>query len=956
MFGPRRKRAVWLSASVVVVIALFSPWLIRLEPAFHDLLFKLRGSREVAPQTVVVAIDEESQGKIGPCPWPYRRLANLVERLEQAGAEVIGLDLVALVTQARQGPVDEGSTALAEAMRRHGAVVLPSVILPPARSQRVGAMGAGPAARFAWGEGAVPRPVALRDGRLHLPEPELVRTAAGLGTINVTPEAEGTLRRMPLIASDEGRIYPSFAAEVARVYLNVPAGPHRVQVALDRGWLRLGDVAVPMDSAGEMWLNFPRPYPSCDTISYATVFELSPEQLSTQFAGKIVLVGPTAVDIARMYRSPLSPLVPGVELTAVAVANIINGQALRLLPWWVTILLLVAVCLGVGWVLAELDIGAALLVGAAAAAGYCGLCLLLFANTIVLPLALPLMGIVAVTMMLAAMAAALSEQEKTRAQAQLQARIQSILGVGRLIVSSLDRDQLLEQILQWVEAELQAQAASVLVMDDKRRHLRFLAATGEKAEKIKDFTVQLGHGIAGEVAATGEALIVNDARGDPRHAHDIAQALDFVTDSVLAVPMMLHGEVVGVIEALNKRGGLPFDEDDAVLLTVIAQQAALVLDSARLYAELQQRVDFANAELHEANTRLNHEKARIETMVEQMASGVLATDAHDRIVLINRAAEGMLELRGAAVIGELVLAVVKDSRVADIFARPLSLEAGVHIEQLELPAESGKIVRVQLAFVEDREQQLGKCLVLTDVTHFVKLNRMRTDLISFVSHELNNPLSALQGFATLLTGAVEQLDAQSQSYFAYIERLVKRMQHLVVDFLNIARLDAGQALSLEWEVIDSGRLTSLAQSIFDLTTHETRDHQVILDIPADLPPIRCDFSKIEGILTNLINNAIKFSPGGGTVEVIARREADFVRIAVRDEGIGMSPEQRRHLFERFRRVHETGELRVHGTGVGLFLCKHLVEAHGGTIEVDSEPGQGSTFNFTMPVADQDSAR
>ncbi len=955
MLVAKRARGLWLGASVFLVIALFSPWLMRLEPAFQDVLFRLRGRQPAESRIVIVAIDERSVAKIGPWPWSYRDMGELVTRLAQAGADVIGLDAVALITQAQRESAGEGVAALAEAMRRHGAVVLPSVILPPGGQPSTLAPEVGPAAQFAVGAGKVPRPVSLREGRLHIPEPGLIEAAAGLGTINVTPEAEGTLRRMPLIASDEGRIYPGFPTEVARVFLNIGAGVQHVSASPAEGGLRLGETVIPMDSNGEMLLNFPRGYPSYEMVSCADVFDLPTEQLRSQLAGKIVLVGPTAVDIARLYRSPVSPLVPGVEIAAVALDNIINGRALRPLPWWVTILLTAVACLVLGGVLAGLDAWSALLVGVTAVVGYLGLGLLLFVNNIVLPMALPVVGSAAVAMMLVAMAAALSEQERERVEAQLQARIQSILGVGRLIVSSLDRDQLLDQTLQWVETELRAEAASILVIDEDHRQLRFLAATGEKAEEVKDFTVQLGHGIAGQVAASGEALIVNDAGRDPRQAHDIAQALDFPTQSVLAVPMMLHGEVVGVIEALNKLGGMAFTEDDAGLLTVIAQQAALFLDSARLYAELQQRVDFANAELREANARLNDEKARIETLIAQMASGVLATDAHDRIVLINRAAEEMLGLRSAAVVGEAILSVIKDSRVADLFARPLSLDSGVHIEQMELPADSGNIVRLHLAFVQDHKEQLGKCLVLSDVTHFVELNRMRTDLISFVSHELNNPLGALQGFVTLMTATDEQLSEQGRSYLTYIEQLVKRMQHLVADFLNISRIEAGRPLAVEWEVIAADRFGQLPGSIFDLTTRDTQNYELIVDIPADLPPIRADWSKLDEILTNLINNAIKFSPDGGPVEVSARQEGNFVRFAVRDEGIGISAEQKANLFQRFRRLHEAHEKRMPGTGVGLFLCKHLVEAHGGTIEVHSEVDRGSTFSFTIPLAGEEAS-
>ncbi len=623
------------------------------------------------------------------------------------------------------------------------------------------------------------------------------------------------------------------------------------------------------------------------------------------------------------------------------------------LPWWLGLLLTAAACLGMGWALAGLKAWSCLATGAAVAVSYLGLGLVLFTLKVLLPMILPLLGIILVSLMLVARAAALSEQEQHRAEVELQARIHSLSRVGQLISSSRDRDRLLDGILHWIETELEAEAASVMVIDEKHRRLRFLAATGEKADQIKDFTVELGHGIAGQVAATGEALLINEAASDPRQAQDIAQAVDFPVNSVLAVPMNLHGEVVGVVEALNKQGATAFTEDDAGLLAVIAQQAAMFLDSAQLYAELQQRVDFANAELREVNARLNDEKARVETLVEQMVSGVVATDARDRVALINNAAQKMLQLAEAATLGEPILAVVDDNRIADLFARPLSIESGVHIEQMELPAGSGRIVRLHLALVEDQHQHLGKCLVMTDVTHFVELNRMRTDLISFVSHELQNPLSALDGFITLLATDATHLSAENNSYIQQIDRLAKRMQYLVADFLNISRIEADRPLFIAWETIDSNRLQRLTGNIIELQRRDAPSHNLITDIPDELPPLRADRHKLEEILTNLISNAIKFSPRGGTIQVAARAEDDFVKISVSDEGIGISDQQMPHLFQRFRRLHEAEQKRVSGTGVGLFLCKHLVEAHGGTIEVQSEPGAGSTFSFTIPIAGAD---
>jgi len=947
-----RRRAIWIGAGVFIILALLSPRLIDLDPAIHNLLFRLRGTQPADARIVIVAVDDQSLAQIGSWPWSAARLGHIVEKLDEAGAQVIGLDTASLAAQWGEQNAELGTAVLAKALRHHGGVVLPSVILPGDVGQEL-TLSAEQALRFSPGEGTVPRPVGLRDGKLYAPPAQLIAVAAGLGAINVTPEADGTLRRMPLVVSDQGRIYPSFVVEVARVFLGIPPGTQQMSLLRRSGQLKLGDTTIPVDSAGEIHLNYPRRYPSYPVLAAVSVLESPAKQLREQVDGKIVLFGPTAIELAPRYRTPLSPLVPGVEITAVAVDNIVNNRVFQPLVWWWALVLLAIACLGLGWALAEANAWTCLVTGAAVALSYSAVGLALFAAKILLPMALPLMGIVIVSLILVARAAGLSEREKSQAEAELHGRIRSLSRVGQLISSSRDRDLLLDGILQWIETELEAEAASVMVIDEKHRHLRFAAATGEKADQIKDFTVQLGHGIAGHVAATGEALLINEAASDPRQAQDIAQALDFPVSSVLAVPMHLHGEVVGVVEALNKRGATPFTEDDAGLLAVIAQQAAMFLDSAQLYAELQQRVDFANAELREVNARLNDEKARVETLVEQMASGVVATDARDRVALINNAAEQMLHLTEAATLGEPILAVVDDNRIADLFARPLSIESGVHIEQMELPAGSGRIVRLHLALVEDQHQHLGKCLVMTDVTHFVELNRMRTDLISFVSHELQNPLSALDGFITLLTTDATQLSAESSSYIQQIDRLAKRMQYLVADFLNISRIEADRPLFMRWETIHSNRLQRLTDNIIELQRPNAPSHNLMTDIPDELPPLHADRHKLEEILTNLISNAIKFSPQGGTVKVAARTDDNLVRISVSDEGIGISDQQMPHLFQRFRRLHENEQKRVSGTGVGLFLCKHLVEAHGGTIEVQSEPGAGSTFSFTIPIAGAD---
>ncbi len=928
---------VWLALVVL------SGRLAGLEFALTDLRFMLRGDRPFSSDIVLVAIDEQSLAQFNLWPWSYGPLADLVNRLSEAGAQVIALDLPGLVTYRMLPGSPAGAERLAEAVRNCGRVVLPAVIHPTPQDQSAQAQ----LQRFAIGTGELPRPRGLETGRLCGPLGPLSQVAAGLGAVNVTPEVDGVLRRVPVVVSDHGHLYPAFCAEVVRVFLGRPAGEQSISVTDD--FVQIAQVPVAVDSAGEVYLNYAGGYESYPTISGAHILSTDSQQLESEIAGKIALIGPTAVGLTNLHRTPTCPLMPGVEITANAIDNILTGWGLRVLPIWLAWVLAGISSVLIGWWLAPLNAWQGLLVLLVATVVYAGLSVLCFARLIILPTALPLLTIATTGAILVIRAATAAEREKSQVEAQLQTRIQTILGIGRLINSSLDHQQLLEQILQWIETELDVEAASVLMLDQKSRELRFEAASGDKADEIKDFTIQLGEGIAGIAAATGEALIVNDAGSDPRQAHDIPVAIDFPARSVLAVPMTLHGQVVGVVEAINKRAGALFTEDDASLLAVIAQEAALFMDNARLYTELQQRVDFANQELRGANQQLTFEKARIETLIREMASGIVATDAADRVVLINDTAQHMLGLDGTPAVGEPILALVDDQRLVDLFARPLSLEGGSHAEELELPSGSGTIVRAHIALVEDHGEIIGRCLLLTDVTQFIELDRMKTDLISFVSHELKNPLASMQGFVSLLQRHAAPPDERSRQYIEYVNQLSLRMQDLVQDFLNLSRIEAGQGLDVELMRIEDA--DQMVADIVEMEEQRTEVHQFVRDIPADLPPLRADRRKLQQVLTNLINNAVKFSPDGGQVNIAAQPEDGMVKFSVSDEGVGIAPDQMKHLFQKFQRVREEGTVRVPGTGLGLYLCKHLIESHGGQIWVDSEPGQGSTFSFTVPVDD-----
>jgi PAS domain S-box-containing protein len=352
-------------------------------------------------------------------------------------------------------------------------------------------------------------------------------------------------------------------------------------------------------------------------------------------------------------------------------------------------------------------------------------------------------------------------------------------------------------------------------------------------------------------------------------------------------------------------------------------------------------------ELREANQRLASEMARISTLVDEMGDGVIATDGSDNIVLLNNVAEEMFGLRARGAIGKPVLAVVEHPGLVDLFAMPLSPHGGAYATEISLDEESSRVVRAHIALVEEPgEEMAGKCAVFTDITHLKELDRMKMDLISFVSHELKNPITSLQGVCELMSGRMSQDDERTARLMEIATRQSGRMQHLVQDFLDLSRIEAGQELELNWsEVADAAELLGSALA---LAARGGPEHTFETEVAEDMGPFWVDRGKLESVLINLVENAVKYSPEGGRVALRVFADDGNIVFEVRDEGVGIQEADLPKLFKSFQRVHDGTFGRVSGTGVGLYVCRHIVEAHGGEIEVESTWGAGSTFRLRLP--------
>jgi two-component system sensor histidine kinase KdpD len=238
-------------------------------------------------------------------------------------------------------------------------------------------------------------------------------------------------------------------------------------------------------------------------------------------------------------------------------------------------------------------------------------------------------------------------------------------------------------------------------------------------------------------------------------------------------------------------------------------------------------------------------------------------------------------------------------------------------------------------------------LLLRDITREKELDKMKSQLLSTVSHELRTPLASIKGFATtLLRDDVDWDEESRREFLSIIDEESDRLTELISNLLDMSRIEAG-TLRVEPEPTDLDPIFRETAAEFQLMT---RAHQIRVHVPPALPPVMADPRRARQVLRNLVENAVKYSPEGGSITISAGVVNGRVRTSVADQGIGIGPEQLEHIFDRFYQVDSASTRSVGGSGLGLSICKAIVEAHGERIWVESQPDMGSTFHFTLPLA------
>lgn len=513
--------------------------------------------------------------------------------------------------------------------------------------------------------------------------------------------------------------------------------------------------------------------------------------------------------------------------------------------------------------------------------------------------------------------------------------IKPLLNANRVLASTLDIDQLLKVVLELASQVVQSETGSVLILDEKTNELVFNIALGEAGKELKTIRLKMGEGIAGWVAQENKPLIVNDPASDPRWARRADQKTKFVTRSILCVPMVNQGKLLGVVQAINRKDQNGFSEDDRLVLESFAAQTGVALQNARLFSSLRQ------------------EKEKVETIFSQMNEGAVFTDDQGRVLLANPAACGLLGLKQESLKDSNLWALLKD------FTMVPPLETVSHHEgdlaTFEATRKEGKtLILSGLAkkIVTDKGELIGHLCVMRDVTAEKKEERLKRDFLSLMSHKLKTPLVAITGYTPMLLED-EELAKLNPFYKKAIGSIHAQGIHLK---LLVEKLIAFSLVEAEEMNVDK-KPHSAKQIVQDIlismkTVLEDKKAVVTLDPSLDaIPSVSVDFDKFKEVMKGLIENAAKFNPKDDKrVTVSGRAEGDFVALSVSDNGRGIPPEEFDKIFQKFYQIEESFTGQVEGAGLGLALVKRLVDVHGGTIRLESKIGEGSTFTVTFPAA------
>jgi signal transduction histidine kinase len=554
------------------------------------------------------------------------------------------------------------------------------------------------------------------------------------------------------------------------------------------------------------------------------------------------------------------------------------------------------------------------------------------------------------------------------------------LGLALNLQASLDVERVRELVCRQGRAALRADNVVIWLVDNDAGEIRAVESAGVRRDILRDrrISVRDRMSLEARVIRTRHPEIVQHA-ATARRSHPLLTVL-LRQQCLMAVPLLRHRETIGAIVFGSTRLPEMFQERDISRAELLAAQAMVAMENARLYGEAKGQLEETTALYEIANaardalTSEDLAQALVDILKEHVGydrASILLTEERSPILRpvlvddrpamggpVRPGSQGSMGTRlpsslasQASRTGKPVMAEPTEERPVAIMAVPMLLKDGsVGVIELERADRSFDSSEERVASALGNHVALAlKNLQLAEhareVAALKKIDRLKTELLSTVSHELRTPLSSIKGYATTLLEHGEILSPEeAREFLEIIDSESDRLDELIRNLLDMSRLEAG-VLRIDREPTD---LAEVGRACMTRVQRHTDRHQLLMDWDTDhLADV--DASRVAQVMTNLLENAVKYSPDGGEIVLSAQPLGAMLQVSVADQGVGIPQRDLHRVFDRFHRVEGEISKRVGGTGLGLAICQRLVEAHGGKIWVESRIGKGSTFFFTVPL-------
>ena len=380
----------------------------------------------------------------------------------------------------------------------------------------------------------------------------------------------------------------------------------------------------------------------------------------------------------------------------------------------------------------------------------------------------------------------------------------------------------------------------------------------------------------------------------------------------------------------------------------ITQAKALQDELTQHRNTLEKIVEERTRELHSALRESEANRDRIDTILKSVSDGLLVTDTNGHIILMNARAEDYLGVRFSESINRNVSDAIKQEPLARLIHKALSGSSGnlnVDIESAPVGAETRILEAAAKPISIQGRELIGVLTTFRDVTREREIDRMKTEFLSTTAHELRTPLTSIQGFSEILLTRRELKEEDRKKFLGYINRQAINLANIINDLLDISRIESGAGFALKRAPCDLNEIISRRVELFRISHEKCR---FITNLETIDRPVFADGEKIDQVMANLLSNGVRYSPPNGKIRISTTADDNDFQVTVSDQGIGMTKEQVRNMFDKFYRA-DTSDTAPPGTGLGMSIVKLIIDKHHGRIRVNSRPGEGTSVVFTIPM-------